>query len=85
MNDGAMGSQIGASEYRIDDDGWVYEAGSVGARVGRIDDDGLWRSEEGEVVGRLDDDGVLREHQEGFMAGVLESQAGTGRELGKAQ
>ena len=85
MNDGAMGSEIGGSEYRIDDSGWIYEAGSVGKRVGRLDKEGLWRSEEGDVVGRLDADGVLREHQEGFMSGVLESQEGTGQELGKAE
>lgn len=83
MNDGLSGSQVGGSEYRIEKDGWVYEAGMAGARVGRIDDEGMLRTESGEIRGRLDPDGVLREHQEGFLAGVFESQEGTGRELGK--
>lgn len=85
MNDGAFGSQIGGTEFRIDDDGWVYEAGSVGARVGRVDEEGMWRSEQGEIVGRLDSDGVLREHNEGIMSGVFESQEGTGQEMGKVE
>ena len=85
MNDDGSGSEIIGNRYRVDGDGWVYEEGLAGARVGRIDDDGLWRSETEEVIGRMDPDGVVREHHQGFLTGTPESQQGTGRKLGKAE